>query len=70
VVINRNDILEKIGIAINAGNVKEISKLVESAFDAGYTSEEIKDIARECIVRPDFDVICEFCRVIRFEENR
>ena len=69
-VINRNDILEKISIALNADNVKEISKLVESAFDVGHTSEEIKTIARDCIVRPDFDVICEFCKAMRFEENR
>jgi hypothetical protein len=66
----RNDILEKIGIALNADNVKGISKLIEYAFDTGYTAEEIKTIARDCIVRPDFDVICEFCRVMRFEENR
>jgi len=26
--------------------------------------------ARGCIARPDFDVICEFCRAMRFEENR
>lgn len=65
-----NKILEKICIALNANNVAGISKLVESAFDAGYMAEEVKGAVRNCMGRPDFDVICEFCRAMRFEENR
>lgn len=66
----KSEILENICIAINANNVDLISKLVESAFDAGFTADEIKNRIRICMARPDFDVICEFCRVMRFEENR
>lgn len=66
----KSEILEDICIAINASNVDAIFKLVESAFDAGFTANEIKDRVRICMARPDFDVICEFCRAIRFEENR
>ncbi|MCK4429755.1 MAG: hypothetical protein KAW19_00485 [Candidatus Aminicenantes bacterium] len=66
----RSEILGNICIALNANDLDEISKLVESAFDVGCTVEEIKKAARGCIARPDFDVICEFCRAMRFEENR
>ena len=66
----RSEILENICIALNANNVDEISKLVESAFDVGCTAEEIKNAARSCMARPGFDVICEFCRAMRFEEIR
>ena len=65
-----NKILEKICIALNASNVDAIPRLVESAFDVGYTAEEIKNRVRICMARPDFDVICEFCRTMRFEEDR
>jgi len=65
-----NKILENICIALNASNVDAMPKLVESAFDAGYTTEEIKNRVRICVARPDFDVICEFCRAMRFEGNR
>jgi len=66
----RSEILEKICIALNANDVAAISKLVESAFDAGFTAEKIKKIIRNCMACPNFDVICEFCRIMRFEENR
>jgi len=66
----RSEILGNICVALNANDLDEISKLVESAFDVGYTAEEIKNAARGCMARPDFDVICEFCRAMRFEENR
>jgi len=66
----KSEILEDICIAINASNADAISKLVESAFDAGFTANEIKNRVRICMARPDFDVICEFCRSMRFEENR
>ena len=66
----RSEILEDICIALNASNVDAMPRLVESAFDVGYTAEEIKNRVRICMARPDFDVICEFCRAMRFEENR
>ena len=66
----RSEILGNICIALNANDLDEMSKLVESAFDVGCTAEEIKNAARGCMARPDFDVICEFCRAMRFEENR
>ena len=66
----RSKILENICVAINANNIDIITRLVESAFDEGYTAEEIKNRVRICMARPDFDVICEFCRAMRFEENR
>jgi len=69
-ILKENKILEKICIALNANNVEGISNLVESAFDVGYTAEEIKKAIRDCMARPDFDVICEFCRAMRFEENK
>jgi len=65
-----NKILENICIGLNTDNVDAMPRLVESAFDAGYTIEEIKNRVRICMGRPDFDVICEFCRAMRFEENR
>jgi len=65
-----SEILEKICIALNANNVDEISKLVESAFNAGFTAEEIKKVVRKCMARPNFDVICEFCKTMRLEENK
>jgi len=66
----RSKILENICVALNASNIDVIFRLVESAFDEGYTAEEIKNKVRMCMARPDFDVICEFCRAMRFEENR
>lgn len=66
----RSEILENICVALNASNVDAMPRLVESAFDAEYTVEEIKNRVRICMARPDFDVICEFCRAMRFEENR
>ena len=66
----KSEILGDICVALNANDLDGISKLVESAFDVGCTVEEIKNAARGCIARPDFDVICEFCRAMRFEENR
>ena len=66
----RSEILENICVALNASNVNAMPRLVESAFDVGYTAEEIKNRVRICMARPDFDVICEFCRAMRFEENR
>ena len=66
----KGQILEKIGIALNADDIEGIPYLVETAFDIGCTLEEIKNVARNCIKRPDFDVICEFCRVVGFEEKR
>jgi len=66
----RSEILENICIALNASNVDAMPKLVESAFDVGYTTEEIKNRVRICVARPDFDVICEFCRAMHFEGNR
>ena len=66
----RSEILENICVALNASNVDAMPRLVESAFDVGCTAKEIKNTARGCIARPDFDVICEFCRAMRFEENR
>ena len=66
----RSDILDNICIALNADNINAISGLVEYAFDAGYTVEEIKNRVRRDMVRPGFDVICEFCRVMSFEEHR
>ena len=66
----RNEILEDICVALNASNVDSMSMLVESAFDVGCTSEEIKNRVRICMARPDFDVICEFCRAMLFEESR
>jgi len=66
----RSEILGNICVALNASNVDAMPRLVESAFDAGYTAEEIKNKARICMTRPDFDIICEFCRAMRFEENR
>jgi len=66
----RREILGKICIAINSSNVNIISKLVEFAFNAGYTAEEIKKRVRICDKRHDFNVICEFCRILRFEESR
>ena len=65
-----NKILENICIALNANNINAMPRLVESAFDKGYTVEEIKNRVRLCMARPDFDVICEFCKAMRFEENR
>ena len=62
----RSEVLKKICIALNANDVDAMSKLVESAFDVGHTVEEIKDAVRNCMVRPGFDVICEFCRVMHF----
>jgi len=70
VIEKRSEILGNICVALNANDLDEMSKLVESAFDVGCTVEEIKNAARGCIARPDFDVICEFCRAMRFEENR
>ena len=67
---DKNEILDKICIALNANNIDVISNLVESALDYGYSIEEIKDRARFCLARPNFDVICEFCRAMSFEENR
>ena len=65
------EILEDICIALNANNVGAMSKLVEPAFDVGYTLDEIKNEVRNCMgARPSFDVICELCRAMRFEENR
>ena len=69
-ITKENKILENICIALNANNVDAMPRLVESAFDAGYSVTEIKNVVRMCIARPDFDVICEFCRAMRFEENR
>ena len=66
----RSEILERICIALNANDVAAISKLVESAFDAGFTAEEIKKIIRNCMTCPNFDVICEFCKTMHFEENK
>ena len=66
----RSEILENICVALNANNIDAISKLVESAYNVGCTAEEIKNRVRICMARPDFDVICEFCRSMRFEENR
>ncbi len=66
----RSVILDNICIAINADNIDAIPGLVKSAYDAGYTVEEIKNRVRICMARPGFDVICEFCRAMRFEENR
>ena len=66
----RSEILENICVVLNANDDGAMSKLVESAFDAGCTAEEIKNAARGCMARPDFDVICEFCRAMRFEEDR
>jgi len=66
----KNKILNKICIALNANNVDAMPRLVESAFDAGYTVDEVKNAVRICMARPSFDVICEFCRAMRFEENR
>jgi len=66
----KSEILKKICIALNANDVDAMSKLVESAFDVGHTVEEIKEAARDCMARPGFDVICEFCRAMHFEENR
>lgn len=66
----RSEILGNICIALNANNVDAMPRLVESAFDAGYTVEEIKNRVRICMARPGFDVICEFCRAMHFEENR
>jgi len=65
-----NKILENICIALNANNVDAMPRLVESAFDAGYTVDEVKNAVRICMARPDFDVICEFCRAMHFEESR
>ena len=65
-----NKILENICIALNANNVDAMPRLVESAFDVGYTVNELKNAVRNCVVRPGFDVICEFCRAMHFEENR
>ena len=65
-----NKILENICIALNANNVDAMPRLVESAFDAGYTVDELKNTVRNCMARPGFDVICEFCRAMHFEENR
>ena len=65
----KSEILEKICIAITANNIKEIAKLVEKAFDAGYTVKEIKDSVRTLMER-NFDAICEFYRAMHFEENR
>ena len=69
-VKKRREILERICIALNADDVDAISKLVESAFDFGYTAEEIKAAIRRCMAHPNFDVICEFCKVMRFEEKQ
>jgi len=66
----RSEILEDICVALNASNVDAMPRLVESAFDVGCTAEEIKNRVRICMARPDFDVICEFCRAMHFEENR
>jgi len=66
----RSEILGNICVALNANDDGAMSKLVESAFDVGCTAEEIKNKVRICMTRPDFDVICEFCRAMRFEENR
>jgi len=63
------EILEKTAIAINADNVEDIAKLVKKAFDGGCTAKEIKDCIRILMERPKFDTICEFCRVVHFEEN-
>ena len=65
-----NKILENICVALNANNVDEMPRLVGSAFDAGYTIDELKNAVRNCMARPGFDVICEFCRATLFEENR
>lgn len=67
---NKNEILDKICIAINSNNVSIIFSLVESALDHGYSIEDIKNRVRFCLSRPNFDVICELCRAMRFEENR
>lgn len=66
----RSEILEKICIALNADDVGAMSKLVESAFDAGHTAAEIKEVVRNCMSHPNFDVIYEFCRAMHFEEDR
>ena len=66
----RSEILEDICVALNASNVDAMPRLVESAFDVGCTAEEIKNRVRICMARPDFDVICEFCRAMLFEESR
>jgi len=66
----RSETLEDICVALNASNVDAMPRLVESAFDVGCTAEEIKNRVRICMSRPDFDVICEFCRAMHFEENR
>jgi len=66
----KSELLEKICIALNANDVDAMSKLVESAFDAGYTAEEIKEAARNCMAHPNFDVIYEFCRAMHFEEDK
>ena len=66
----RNEILDSIYVALNASNFDAMPRLVESAFDVGCTSEEIKNRVRICMVGHDFDAICEFCRAMRFEENR
>lgn len=63
-------ILEKICIALNANDVGAVANLVESAFDAGHTAEEIKEAANNCMSHPNFDVIYEFCRAMHFEEDR
>jgi len=65
-----NKILENICIALNANNVDAMPRLVKSAFDVGCTAEETKNAVRNCMARPNFDVICEFCRAMHFEESR
>ena len=66
----KSEILGKICIALNANDVDIISKLVELAFDAGYTAAEIKEVVRNCMSHPNFDVIYEFCRATHFEEDK
>ena len=66
----RSEILGKICIALNANDVDIISKLVESAFDAGHMAVEIKEVVHNCMSHPNFDAIYEFCRAMQFEENR
>ena len=63
-------IFDKICIALNANDVDSIPILVESAFDCGYTEQEIKEAVKKCIVRPNFDVIYEFCRAMHYEKVR
>jgi len=43
---------------------------LNSASDTGFTAEEIKKAIRNCMTRPSFDVVHEFCRAMHFEENR